>query len=141
MDRRRLVRWNELAALVLVLTATLPGLMRAQQNDPASPLETWEDILPQRGGVVLWIGNPGRDSIRVDSLHVEACLNIRRGCGTRSLDLVLAPGAKKELARLEPAALNDPFSYHWFVDWQSLRGDAVKVVPRSSPGRSWVWKT
>lgn len=127
---------------LLLLMGVSPGALPAQEAAaPSSPLVTWEDVLPQRSGVVLWVRNPTRDSIRLDSLHIEACLNIRRGCGTRPLALVLAPGAKKELARLEPAAPDDRFGYRWSLDWQAVRGDSVKVMPRSPPRSVWIRKT
>jgi hypothetical protein len=102
------------------------GFAHAQGDPPRSPLITWEDLLPARRGAVLWVRNPTADTVWLDSLHVESCLNIRRGgCGTRPLGLVLAPGASRKLHRLEPAVPQDAFSYQWFLDWKTAKVDSI----------------
>jgi hypothetical protein len=114
-----------------------PGLLHAQADTLESPLVTWEDVLPARGGVVLWVRNPTSDTVWVDSLHVESCLNIRRGgCGTRALGLVLPPGGSKELLRLVPAVPRDPFGYQWFLDWKTAKVDATGPRRRRHGNRS-----
>lgn len=114
-----------------------PGLIHAQSDSLKSPLVTWEDVLPARGGVVLWVRNPTTDTVWVDSLHVENCLNIRRsGCGTRALGLVLAPGGRQKLLRLEPAVPRDAFSYQWFLDWKTGKVDSVGPRIRRHGNRS-----
>ncbi|MEO8199807.1 MAG: hypothetical protein ABI679_04725 [Gemmatimonadota bacterium] len=107
-----------------------------------SPLVTWEDFLPGRAGVVLWVRNPTKDSIRVDSIHIEACINVRRGCGSRAMDLVLAPGTRKQLARLEPAVRNDRFGYRWSLDWKAIRPDTLaplRPAPTPPPVTRQTW--
>jgi hypothetical protein len=80
---------------------------------------------------VLWVKNPTADTVWLDSLHVEKCLNIRRGgCGTRALGMTLPPGASKELHRLEPAVPRDAFSYQWFLDWKVATVDSTRGRPR-----------
>ena len=115
------------------LACLIGGVNLSTQADTSetSPLVTWEEVPPQRVGVVLWVMNPSADTVRVDSLHVEACLNIRRGgCGVKGLDLVLAPGGRKELLRLLPAVPRDAFSYQWFLDWRVVSPDSVKTRRR-----------
>lgn len=112
-------RWALLACI------TWSEVLLAQAD--SSPLVTWEHLLPARRGAVLWVRNPTADTVWLDSLHVEGCLNIRRGgCGTRPLGLALAPGASKELHRLEPAVPRDAFSYQWFLDWKTAKIDSTR---------------
>ena len=97
----------------------------------STPLITWEDLLPARRGALLWVKNPTADTVWLDSLHVESCLNIRRGgCGTRALGIALAPGASKQLLRLEPAVPSDAFGYQWFLDWKTAKMDSTRPRPR-----------
>lgn len=124
-----------------VLPAAEPGA--AQEDADRSPLVTWEDLLPARRGAVLWVKNPSADSVWLDSLHVESCLNIRRsGCRTRPLGLVLPPGASKELHRLEPAVPRDAFSYRWYLDWRILKADSAgPPIQRRERPKSKVIRT
>ena len=109
----------------LFLWLLTPG---AGAQSAATPLITWEDLLPARGGAVLWVRNPTADTIWLDSLHVEKCLNIRRGgCGSRALGIALPPGGVKRLHRLEPAVSRDAFSYHWFLDWTIGPPDSLRT--------------
>ena len=108
-----------------------PELAHAQADSTAIPFVTWEDILPARRGAVLWARNSSADTVWLDSLHVEKCLNIRRnGCGSRALGIALPPGASKELHRLEPAVPSDPFGYQWYLDWKTARMDSTPPRPR-----------
>lgn len=103
----------------------------AQADSTGIPFVTWEDILPARRGAVLWARNISADTVWLDSLHVEKCLNIRRkGCGTRALGIALPPGASKELHRLEPAVPGDPFGYQWYLDWKTAKMDSTRPRPR-----------
>ena len=96
----------------------------------STPLVTWEDVLPARRGAVLWVRNPTRDTVWIDSVHVEDCLNIRRGgCGSRAVGMVLPPGGRKPVHRLEPAMPNDAFSYKWFLDWRTTEMDSRRRRP------------
>jgi hypothetical protein len=116
--------------LRLVLLLQLVAGSLAAQVD-SSPLITWEDLLPARRGALLWVRNPTADTVWLDSLHVENCLNIRRGgCGSRPVGLALPPGASKQLHRLEPAVTNDAFSYQWFLDWKTAKMDSTRIRPR-----------
>jgi hypothetical protein len=119
--RRR--QWSRRLGRILAAVALTASFVRgslAQVGSADSPLVTWEVVLPQRSGVALWVRNASRDTVWVDSIHVEACRNIRRvGCGTRELGVTLPPGAQKILFRLEPAVPRDPFSYQWSLDWRS----------------------
>jgi hypothetical protein len=113
------------AVLVQLVSAPLTA-----QTD-STPLITWEDILPARRGAVLWVRNPTADTVWVDSLHVEKCMNIRRAaCGSRAVGIALPPGASKELHRLEPAVPNDAFGYQWFLDWKTARMDSARPRTR-----------
>lgn len=118
------IRWGVLWSFI---SSTL-----AAQTDP-SPLVTWEDVLPARGGAVLWVRNATADTVWIDSLHVEQCLNIRRGgCGSRALGIALPPGGSRRLHRLEPAVPADAFSYQWFLDWTIPTPDSTRVRPHRS---------
>ena len=80
---------------------------------------------------MLWVRNPTRDTVWIDSVHVEECLNIRRGgCGSRAVEIVLPPGGRKQVQRLEPAVPNDAFSYKWFLDWRTSGMDSRPPRPR-----------
>jgi hypothetical protein len=104
----------------------------AAQEEP-TPLITWENMLPARGGAVLWVRNPTADTVWLDSLHVEKCHNIRRGgCGSLPLGIALPPGGSKRLHRLEPAVPSDAFSYHWFLDWNTAPMDSTRHRPRKT---------
>ena len=103
----------------------------ASAQTDSTPLITWEDVLPARRGAVLWVRNPTRDTVWIDSVHVEECLNIRRnGCGTRAVGIALPPGGRKQVHRLEPAVPNDAFSYKWFLDWRTATTDSIRPRPR-----------
>ena len=107
------------------------GSAMAQEPAESSPLVTWDDLLPARGGVVLWARNPTADTVWLDSLHVENCLNIRRkGCGSRALGISLPPGATRRLHHLETTVPSDAFSYRWFLDWRTMTMDSVRSRPR-----------
>ncbi len=125
-----------LGALFLWWGAAIVPLGRAvgQAEALPSPLVTWEDILPARRGAVLWARNPTADTVWVDSLHVEGCINIRKGgCGAVGLGVALPPGARKALHRLAPAVPTDAFSYQWYLDWREMLPDSVpKWRPRSA---------
>lgn len=109
----------------------LAGNVYAQAD--STPLVTWEDMLPSRGGAVLWVRNPTADTIWIDSLHVEKCLNIRRGgCGSRPLGIALPPGSSKQIHRLEPAVRQDAFSYQWFLDWKTAMMDSTRPLPKKT---------
>ena len=118
---------GRIGALVVALAS--PGALSAQAD--SIPLVTWEDLLPARGGAVLWVRNPGADTVWLDSLHVEKCFNIRRrGCGTRPLGIALPPGGSRQLHRLEPVVRQDAFSYQWFLDWKTATMDSTRSRPR-----------
>ena len=118
------------APLRFAVVAQLVSAPLAAQIEP-SPLVTWEDILPARRGAVLWARNPTADTVWLDSLHVENCMNIRRrGCGTHWLGIALPPGVSKQLHRLEPAVPSDAFSYQWFLDWKTATMDSTRSRPR-----------
>ena len=117
---------------VVLISLAIPGPLSGQAD--SIPLVTWEDLLPARGGVVLWVRNPTADTVWLDSLHVEQCLNIRRGgCGTRPVGIALPPGGSRQLQRLEPAVRQDAFSYHWFLDWKTITTDSTRPRQRKSP--------
>ena len=125
---------------VLVIALAAPAGLSAQAD--SMPLVTWEDMLPARGGAVLWVRNPTRDTVWIDSVHVEQCLNIRRnGCGSRAVGIALPPGGRKRIHRLEPAVPNDPFSYKWFLDWRTASMDSVRPQPRRPLRDSGVIRT
>lgn len=114
------------APLRFVVFVSLAGTPLAAQTG-STPLITWEDVLPARRGAVLWVRNPTADTVWLDSLHVESCLNIRRGgCGTRALGIALAPGTSKQLHRLEPAVPGDAFGYQWSLDWNTSKMDSTR---------------
>lgn len=131
---RKRILFSCLRVFVLCCWAVAKPAESAQAQVAAtqlSPLITWEDLLPARGGAVLWARNPTADTVWLDSLHVESCLNIRRpGCGSRHLGVVLAPGASMKLHRLEPAVTRDAFSYQWYLDWRSATVDSTGPRPR-----------
>lgn len=113
---------------MLLVALALPSMLHAQAD--SMPLVTWEDVLPARRGAVLWARNPGRDTVWIDSVHVEDCLNIRRGgCGSRAVEIALPPGARRQIHRLEPAVPSDAFSYRWFLDWRTTT-DSTGPRPR-----------
>jgi len=120
---------------VFLIAFAVPASLSAQAD--SIPLVTWEDLLPARGGAVLWVRNPTADTVWLDSLHVEKCLNIRRGgCGTRPLGIGLPPGSSKRLYRLEPAVPNDAFSYRWYLDWRLAKLDSTQSRPSRTRGDS-----
>jgi hypothetical protein len=126
-------RWYSLGGFPPLCVAVVVQLVNAPLAAQADsiPLVTWEDLLPARRGVLLWVKNPTADTVWLDSLHVEACLNIRRpGCGTRPLGIALPPGSSTELHRLEPAVPSDAFSYRWFLDWKTATMDSTRPRPR-----------
>ncbi len=117
---------------VVLLLAVAGGRSGFTQEPAASPLVTSEDILPARRGVILRVRNTSPDTVWVDSLHVIGCVNVRKGCGTRALALLIPPGASLEIARLEPARSEDRFGYQWFLDWRGsgeARVRARRVIP------------
>jgi hypothetical protein len=112
-----------------VLLVARNGTIHAQTD--STPLVTWEDVLPARRGAVLWVRNPTQDTVWIDSVHVENCRNIRRGgCGSRAVKIVLPPGGRKQVHRLEPAVPSDAFSYTWFLDWRTAATDSRPRRPR-----------
>jgi hypothetical protein len=138
------VQFDSIVRLLLLVGCLVPTGRRnlVAQEPAASPLVTWEDLLPARGGVVLWARNPTSDTIWVDSLHVESCRNVRRrDCGTRALEKFLAPGASRELFRLAPAVPRDAFSYRWSLDWHTWVKDSTGVRRRRAGGGRTVVRT
>lgn len=106
--------------LLLFALGALTSPLRAQEDPP--PLQTWDSLLPFRHGAALWVRNPTKDTVWIDTLFVTVCRNVRvAGCGEIPLWKLLAPGETKELLRLHPKVAADPLSYRWTYSWRTMR--------------------
>jgi hypothetical protein len=101
------------ALLGVIALAALPGLLGAQEV----PLLRGDSLLPFRGGTILWVHNPGRDTVWVDTLFLRGCQNLAEPCGSLPLGIPIPPGEGRRLHRVRPKITRDAYHYRWTFVW------------------------
>lgn len=101
-----------LLALLLCL-ATTPLASQA-----TTPLISGDSALRLRGGTILWVFNPGNDTVRVDSLFLSNCENVNKRCAAMAIDSLIPPHQGRRLLQLGPRFPNEPYNYRWTYSWR-----------------------
>ncbi|HVX89718.1 MAG TPA: hypothetical protein VG940_12370 [Gemmatimonadales bacterium] len=116
------------ALLLVIALGALPAPLAAQE----APLLRGDSLLPFRGGTILWVRNPGPDTVWVDTLFLTACRNVQPRCGAIPLGLPVAPNEGRRLLRITPQMPRQALGYHWTFSWRVVTREELEDEPEDS---------
>lgn len=116
------------ALLVAIALGALAGPLCGQET----PLVRGDSLLPFRGGTILWVHNPGPDTVWVDTLFLTACRNVRARCGTIPLGLPVAPNEGRRLLRIAPQVPREAMGYRWTFSWRVVTKEEPEEEPEDT---------
>ena len=76
---------------------------------------------------LVFVENRSSVPVTVYRFTLRDCKNVKGPCAVRPLDLRVAPGARVQMARVDPSDRDKPFTYHYAFDWRTDSA-AVTVV-------------
>lgn len=118
--------------VALTLGRAAPLVAQETARDTVPPLQRGDSLLPFRGGTLLWVFNPGTDTVWVDTLYLRACQNVYQPCAPTPVNVPVPPGETRHLLRLTPKSPRDPFNYRWTYAWRvvtRVEGSEVYIKP------------
>jgi hypothetical protein len=124
--------WPPVAAMaVLALmpssaSAQRPYIAPTHQTVVSETEEAGRDVVEQ----VIYLHNRSTERVRVFSVTLSQCRNVRQRCGRSRMNIAIEPGHRRAIFRVNPANSIHAFSYFYTVDW---RPDVAKAVTSVQP--------
>ncbi|MEQ9569454.1 MAG: hypothetical protein RLN75_04635 [Longimicrobiales bacterium] len=114
--------WNlALAVSSLALTACTAGqVTMGPPPRPGEPTTAFTEPLRDRPGFELYVRNDLDEAIRLTSITLYECDNVRNGCTQWDPEITLDPGEVRRVYTVEPALRNRGFSYRWRYTFDRL---------------------
>lgn len=83
------------------------------------PISTWVTDLAGRNAQAIFVQNNTSWSQKIVSFRLFRCVNVKQVCGTRQMDVVVGPFARKELTVIEPAG-EGAYQYQYDYQYQTV---------------------
>lgn len=130
---------HRIALLVLLLLALAPGSLSAQRFPPPPRPDQkttgWTEDLRDRRGKELFVRNNTDEPMRITSITLYDCQNVKWGCYQWDPEIVLAPGQTKRVKVVEPDSDNFSMSFNWRYGTGGVRRSRTETPSASRPPR------
>ena len=67
---------------------------------------------------LVWVENRSTVPVKVYSVTLRSCENVRQPCEPRPVDISLAAGQRRMVMRVEPRSPNQGFSFRYSFAWR-----------------------
>jgi hypothetical protein len=84
-------------------------------------------------GKFVYVTNTSTHTVRITSIHLLACLNVRQPCDVNTpLKVDVGPGQRRMVYTIEPENGDRPFQFGWYWSWHMLDGSSA-IPPAGEP--------
>lgn len=112
-----------------VLTASIAALLSGCAPAPVPPTPTTVfttvDRMLTGPAHLVFVENRSSVPVTVYSFTLRECQNVEGPCTVRPLDVRVDPGARVQMARVDPSEREKPFTYHYSFGWRTDSAAAV----------------
>lgn len=123
-------------ALVLGLTACSAATTQRAFVAPSNETITSDTEVRQENPPthLIYVENRSTVPVRVFSVTLSSCENIRQPCGPKQANLRVGPGERRVAIRVEPDNPQRAFSYHFNYSWQADSSSAAALTALAAGG-------
>jgi hypothetical protein len=89
---------------------------------PGAVLTGFSEPTRDRPGFELYLRNNLEEPVKVTSITLYECENVKGGCFQWDPELTLEPGEAKRIKVVEPALRNRGFTYRWRWTYRRMGG-------------------
>ena len=77
---------------------------------------------------LIFVQNRSTVPVIVFSVTLTGCENVRGNCGARKTNILIGPGRRNMVLRIEPKVRNQAFSYHFGYSWHADSSYGTQVL-------------
>jgi len=130
--RSQAIRYLMVMFGVAACSASTQRAFVAPSNETVvSDTEVRQDNPPTH---LIYVQNRSTVPVRVFSVSLSSCENIKQQCGPRRANLRLDPGARLLAIRVEPDNAQRAFSYSFAFNWQADSAGAAALSALAESG-------
>lgn len=132
----RLAGLTHLAPVAALLVAAPAAAQKGAYVAPSDLTVTshTEESMAGRPGHVLWVRNASTVPIRVFSVTLRDCENVKGHCGVSRVNIKVPPGSRSIIKRVDAADSQKGFGYRSGFSWQPDSSDVAALKTLASAG-------